>query len=118
MAPALRFGIGTPTEVTLNFRLDPASGKLQLQAPAIAADLATPATVRLFRNEQFLGEKRVELSAGKNLFTFPQTLVKPGFYKYDVQVDVPGDPIPQNNRATGFATVELTGSSGTTVQFK
>jgi uncharacterized membrane protein len=71
----------------------------------VQADRATPATVRLFRDEQFLGEQKVELSAGKNLFTFPQTLSKPDFYKYDVQVDAPGDPVPQNNRATSFATV-------------
>ncbi len=71
----------------------------------VQADRATPATVRLFRGDQFLGEQKVELSAGKNLFTFPQTLSQPGFYRYDVQVDVPGDPLPQNNRATAFATV-------------
>jgi len=71
----------------------------------VQADQATPATVRLYRNEQLLGEQKVELSAGKNLFSFPQTLPEPGFYSYDVQVDAPGDPVPQNNRATGFATV-------------
>ncbi len=71
----------------------------------VQADHATPATVRLFRNDQYLGEQKVDLSAGKNLFTFPQTLPKPGFYRYDVQVDAPGDPLPQNNRAASFATV-------------
>ena len=71
----------------------------------VQADRATPATVRLFRDDQFLGEQKVELSAGKNLFTFPQTLSKPNFYKYDVQVDATGDPLPQNNRATSFTTV-------------
>src|SRR6266404_2438233 len=71
----------------------------------VQADQAQTATVRLYRNEQFLGEQKVELSAGKNLFTFPQTLSEPGFYSYDVRVDAPGDPLPQNNRATGFATV-------------
>jgi uncharacterized membrane protein len=71
----------------------------------IQADQAQSATVRLYRNETFLGEKKVDLLAGKNLFTFPQTLVQPGFYSYDVQVDAPGDPLPQNNRATSFATV-------------
>ena len=71
----------------------------------VQADQAQNATVRLYRNEQFLGEQKVELSAGKNLFTFPQTLSEPGFYSYDVAVDAPGDPLPQNNRATGFATV-------------
>lgn len=71
----------------------------------VQADRAGPATIRLYRKEQFLGEQKVELSAGKNLFTFPQTLSEPDFYSYDVQVDCPGDPLPQNNRATGFATV-------------
>ena len=71
----------------------------------VQADQATPATVRLYRDDQFLGEQKVDLSAGKNLFTFPQTLPKPGFYKYDVQVDAPGDPLPQNNRAASFASV-------------
>jgi uncharacterized membrane protein len=71
----------------------------------VEADRAQTATVRLYRNEQYLGEQKVELSAGKNLFSFPQTLSEPGFYSYDVRVDAPGDPIPQNNRATAFATV-------------
>lgn len=71
----------------------------------VQAEQAQAATVRLYRNEQYLGEQKVELSAGKNLFTFPQTLSDQGFYSYDVRVDAPGDPLPQNNRATGFATV-------------
>src|SRR6266567_1194559 len=71
----------------------------------VQADQAQAATVRLYRNEQFLGEQKVELSAGKNLFTFPQTLSEPGFYSYDVRVEAAGDPLPQNNRGIGFATV-------------
>ncbi len=71
----------------------------------VQADQAQTATVRLYRNEQYLGEQKVQLSAGKNLFSFPQTLSDPGFYSYDIRVDAPGDPLPQNNRATGFATV-------------
>jgi uncharacterized membrane protein len=71
----------------------------------VQADQAQTATVRLYRNEQYLGEQKVELSAGKNLFTFPQTLPDPGFYSYDVQVDATGDPLPQNNRASGFTSV-------------
>ena len=71
----------------------------------VQAEQATPATVRLFRNQQFLGEQKVELSAGKNLFAFPQNLPDAGYYSYDVQVDVPNDPLPQNNRASAFATV-------------
>ncbi|TAL03184.1 MAG: hypothetical protein EPO07_06560, partial [Verrucomicrobia bacterium] len=72
----------------------------------VQADEATPATVKLYRNEQFLGEQKVKLEAGKNLFTFPQTLPDPGFYGYDVRVEAPGDTLPQNNRATGFSSVK------------
>jgi uncharacterized membrane protein len=71
----------------------------------VQADAATAATVKLYRNEQELGEQRVQLEAGKNLFSFPQNLTEPGFYSYDVRVDAASDLVPQNNRAAGFATV-------------
>jgi Ca-activated chloride channel family protein len=63
------------------------------------------AAVRLFRNDQLLGEQTVQLTAGKNLFAFPQKLDEAGFYSYQVQVDVADDTIPQNNRATTFANI-------------
>ena len=69
------------------------------------ADQAQRATVRLFRNDHLLGEQPVQLEAGKNLFTFPQTLTEPDFYKYEVQIEAPGDTVPQNNRAIDFTTV-------------
>ncbi len=69
------------------------------------SDRAQAATVRLFRNGQLLGSQPVQLDAGKNLFSFPQTLGEPGFYGYDVQIEVPGDTVAQNNRAAGFASV-------------
>ncbi len=71
----------------------------------IQSEQAQKATVRLYRSEQFMGEQEVQLSAGKNLYTFPQTLNQPGFYSYDVRVDAPGDPLPQNNRASSFTNV-------------
>jgi uncharacterized membrane protein len=71
----------------------------------IQSEQAQAATVRLYRNDEALGEQRVVLAAGKNLFSFPQSLTEPGPYRYDVRVDAPGDPLPQNNRASGFATV-------------
>jgi len=72
----------------------------------VQADEAQTATVRLYRNEQFLGEQKVQLDAGKNLFSFPQTLPDQGFYNYDVRVDAVGDSLPQNNRAAAFASVK------------
>ncbi|MBA4150701.1 MAG: VWA domain-containing protein [Verrucomicrobia bacterium] len=69
------------------------------------SDEAQQAIVRLYRNEQLLGEQAVELAAGKNLFTFPQTLNDPGFYSYNVQIEAPGDMLPQNNKAVSFTSV-------------
>lgn len=71
----------------------------------ILSDTNRAATLRLFQNDRYLGEQQVELAPGKNLYTFPQTLTEPGFYSYEVQVDVPGDAVPQNNRAGNFASV-------------
>src|SRR5438552_6651706 len=69
------------------------------------ADQPQRATVRLFLNDQLLGEQPVQLEAGKNRFTFPQTLTEEKFYSYEVQVEAPGDSVPQNNRAINFTTV-------------
>ena len=72
----------------------------------LQSDVARKATVRLFRNNQSMGDTEVDLQAGKNLFVFPQTLDEPGFYSYDVRVEADGDPLPQNNHGSAFATVQ------------
>ncbi len=69
------------------------------------ADQPQRATVRLFLNDQLLGEQPVQLEAGKNRFTFQQTLIEEKFYTYEVQIEAPGDSVPQNNRAINFTTV-------------
>jgi len=69
------------------------------------ADRPQQATVRLFRNNEYLDAAKVELSAGKNLFSFPQTLDQPGFYSYDIQLEGQHDLLPQNNRAVNFTYV-------------
>lgn len=69
------------------------------------ADEPATGTVRLLRNDQFLGEHKVELAAGKNLFSFPQALTEPGFYAYEVQLEVGNDQTPQNNKAANFTFV-------------
>ncbi|HTG43700.1 MAG TPA: VWA domain-containing protein, partial [Verrucomicrobiae bacterium] len=71
----------------------------------VASDIAQDATIRLYRNDQPLGEQRIQITPGKNLYTFPQTLAEPGFYSYNVQLDAPGDRLPQNNRATSYTYV-------------
>lgn len=69
------------------------------------ADEETEAKVKLYRNEQLLGEQMVQLAKGKNLFTFPQTLNDTDFYNYSIQLEAGGDVLPQNNKATSFVNV-------------
>ncbi|MBI4327194.1 MAG: VWA domain-containing protein [Chloroflexi bacterium] len=69
------------------------------------ADQAQGAVVRLFRNDQYLDAAKVELAAGKNLFSFPQTLTEPGFYSYDIQLEGTNDFVAQNNRAANYTYV-------------
>jgi uncharacterized membrane protein len=71
----------------------------------VQSDRKQKAKLRIYRDEQYLGDQDVDLEPGKNLFTFPQTLNEPNFYTYSVQVEVQGDNIPQNNRATAFVNV-------------
>ncbi|MEY2409947.1 MAG: hypothetical protein QOF48_2617 [Verrucomicrobiota bacterium] len=71
----------------------------------VQADKAQKATVRLYRNDEPLGAQEVDLTPGKNLFTFPQNLDQAEFYSYAVQVEAPGDRVPQNNQASAFVTV-------------
>ena len=71
----------------------------------VQSDRPRTGTVRLYRNEKPLGEQKVELAAGKNLYTFPQTLNEPGFYNYKIQLEAEGDSVPQNNQASAFTNV-------------
>ena len=71
----------------------------------VNSDTDQEATLRIFQNEQYLGEQTVQLTAGKNLYTVEQTLPNPGFFKYEVEVEVEGDFMPRNNKATAFANV-------------
>lgn len=69
------------------------------------ADRPQTATLKLFRNNQFMDSQKVDLAAGKNLLSFPQSLDAPGFYSYDIQLEAPDDQLPQNNRAVNFTYV-------------
>src|SRR5207248_846853 len=65
----------------------------------VQSDRKQKAKLRLYRDEQFLGDQEIDLEPGKNLFTFPQTLNEPQFYRYSVQVDAPGDMVRRDKAA-------------------
>jgi Ca-activated chloride channel family protein len=59
----------------------------------------------LFRNGEFLGSQVVRLTAGKNVFSYRQSLDTSGIHVYQAAMEVDGDTIEDNNRAVGAVVV-------------
>ncbi len=66
---------------------------------------ATPGRVSLYRNREFLGSQVVQLTAGKNVFSYRQSLDRAGIHVYQAVVEAAGDAIDENNRAVGTVLV-------------
>lgn len=79
----------------------------------VVARSELPATgkLRLYRNDDYLGEMPVTLDGGRaQVFSFRQSAGSPGLYRYraSLEVDDPSqDTIPQNNEVV--STVQVTG---------
>lgn len=69
------------------------------------------ATLRLYRNETYLGERAVHLEPGAaEVLSLLQHAEKPGLYQYRATLDVDDpndDTVPQNNEA--MASIQVTG---------
>src|SRR5438128_3168838 len=65
----------------------------------------TEGRLSLFRNSEFLGSQVVRLTAGKNDFSYRQSLDASGIHVYQAAVEVDGDTIEDNNRAVGAVVV-------------
>ena len=65
----------------------------------------TQGRIALFRNGEFIGSQVVRLSAGKNVFSYRQSLDQTGIHVYQAAIEVDGDTIEDNNRAVGTVVV-------------
>jgi uncharacterized membrane protein len=65
----------------------------------------TEGRLSLFRNGEFLGSQVVRLTAGKNVFSYRQSLDASGIHVYQAAMEVDGDTIEENNRAVGAVVV-------------
>ncbi|HEX8550994.1 MAG TPA: glutamine amidotransferase [Abditibacteriaceae bacterium] len=67
----------------------------------------TSGTVKLFRDGKFLGTKKVQLTRGKNVFVFPQSVEESGSATFEAQLETPRgtDTQSENNRGLGFVSV-------------
>ena len=71
----------------------------------ISSTVAQTGKLTLTRDGQPLGQTPVELKAGKNAFTFPETVHAAGFHKYGAVLSAPSDTIAENNQGFGFVAV-------------
>jgi len=76
------------------------------QAKVVAWSQAdTQGRLSLYRNGEFLGSQVVRLAAGKNVYSYRQSLEQSGIHVYQAAVEVNGDTIEENNRAVGTVVV-------------
>jgi len=73
----------------------------------ISANRAMPALVQIFRNGALLQEGTIQLQGkSKQLLQFPQKIVQPGLYRYQVKVVPKEDFSTDNNSADGWISVQ------------
>lgn len=64
---------------------------------------ATSGKLNVLRDGKVIAQQDVDLEPGKkNLFVLPTEIQEKGFHNIEVMLDVPGDIIPENNRASAF----------------
>jgi uncharacterized membrane protein len=65
----------------------------------------TQGRLSLFRNGEFIGSQVIRLTAGKNVFSYRQSLDTSGIHVYQAAIEVDGDTIEENNRTVGTVVV-------------
>ncbi len=63
-------------------------------------------TMRLYRDGFLLKEDPISLEAGDNVIRIPKQELEEGFHEFEVKIDAPGDPRPENNTARAVVVVE------------
>jgi hypothetical protein len=89
------------------------------------ATSSTRGQLKLFRDGVYLGTKPVQMSQGKNVFSFPQTVTKAGAATFEAQLETAkgDDTVSENNRGLSFVNVQgkprvlVVGSDAVQTQF-
>jgi Mg-chelatase subunit ChlD len=72
----------------------------------VYADRETSGTVRVYREGQPFATKDAELTSGLNQLLFRDVLDGGGTFNYRVELDVPDDPLLENNQGSGVVRVD------------
>lgn len=98
-----------PHEVLLDKMVCPSAVKVgepfDLKAVAIAKEPVS-AQIRVLRNGVPVGVKAVQLTKGKSVLTFQQSIDKPGSYEYEAILECDQDTRMENNTALAYTMVK------------
>lgn len=98
-----------PHEVLLDKMVCPSSVKVgepfDLKAVAIAKE-PVAAQIRILRNGVPVGVKGVQLTKGKSVLTFQQSIDEPGSYEFEAILECGRDTRMQNNTALAYTMVK------------
>ena len=72
----------------------------------IYADREAHGQVRVFRGSNLIARREADFVSGRNRLTFRDLLEQGGVQPYKVEVDVPGDPLAENNVGAGVVFVD------------
>jgi len=65
----------------------------------------TGGRLSLYRDGEFVGAQPVKLTAGKNVFSYQQSINQGGFHMFQARLEAPDDVIEENNRGIGLVAV-------------
>lgn len=74
-------------------------------AVEVTADRDVTARVRVLRDGEVLATRQADLLVGASRLTFRDLVEAPGIHSYSVQLEVDGDPVPENNVGAGLVRV-------------
>lgn len=72
---------------------------------AVWSNKQATGTLSLTRNGRPLGRMDVKLDEGPNVFLISQRVEDEGAYEYNARIELPGDQVPENNRAAAVSLV-------------
>jgi Mg-chelatase subunit ChlD len=72
----------------------------------IYSDRETEAELTVKRENELLSRQTVSLNVGANRVLFRDVIDQGGFFNYTAELDVPGDPLLENNVGAGIVRVE------------
>lgn len=95
-------------EVIAEGVLVPAEAQVKAAFPveiAVASNVATDATVRIYRNKFLVATQEVTLKVGRNLLELPKVRLEEGFHEFEALVQAKDDTLLENNAARAAVRV-------------